>query len=83
MILIVLLSIIGLILIVLLVVWLKSPGKLAPLKDAQGNLIENSIAEKVWIEVNGIKQGMFIRSENPKNPVLLYLHADVAIYSVF
>jgi len=65
---------IGVILIGFLIIWAKSPGKLAPLKDEKGNLIKGSISEKVWIEVNGIKQGMFIRGENPQNPVILYLH---------
>ncbi|MGL9730071.1 alpha/beta hydrolase family protein [Enterococcus sp. DIV0756] len=52
----------------------NSTGKLSPLKDNSGEKIINSISEKVWIEVNGIKQGMFIRGENRKNPVLLYVH---------
>lgn len=30
--------------------------------------------EKVFIEVNGMRQGMFIESENPDKPVLLFLH---------
>ena len=30
--------------------------------------------EKIFIEINGTKQGMFLRSENTENPVLLYLH---------
>lgn len=59
---------------VLLIVFINSPGKLPPLKDAQGNVIGGSISEKVWIEINGMKQGMFIRGENPNNPVILYLH---------
>jgi pimeloyl-ACP methyl ester carboxylesterase len=65
---------IGLIVIGLIVVAVNSSGKLEPLKDKQGNIIKGSISEKVWIEVNGIKQGMFIRGENPENPVILYVH---------
>ena len=30
--------------------------------------------EKIFIEVNGAKQGMFLQSENIENPVLLFLH---------
>lgn len=41
--------------------FLNSPGRLTPLKDTQGNIIPGSVSEKVWIEINGIKQGMFIR----------------------
>ncbi|MGL6199326.1 MAG: alpha/beta fold hydrolase [Lachnospiraceae bacterium] len=45
-----------------------------PLKDVKGNMIQGSISEKVWVEVNGIRQGMFIRGENFQNPIVLYLH---------
>ena len=65
---------IGCLLLALLVILINSPGKLEPLKDEQGNVIPGSISEKVWLEVGGIKQGMFIRGGNPENPVILYLH---------
>jgi pimeloyl-ACP methyl ester carboxylesterase len=58
----------------LLVLLISSPGKLSPLKDESGNIIDGSISEKTWIEVGGIRQGMFIRGESPANPVILYLH---------
>jgi pimeloyl-ACP methyl ester carboxylesterase len=70
----IILSFIGVIFTGLLIIWVNSPGRLKPLKDKQGNIIPNSISEKLWIEVNGINQGMFIRGENPNNPVILYLH---------
>lgn len=60
--------------IFLLVLFINSPGKITPLKDTQGNVIEGSISEKIWVDINGIRQGMFIRGENIQNPVLLYLH---------
>jgi len=65
---------IGLLCVCLLIVWIYSPGKLSPLRDVKGKIIQGSISEKVWIDVNGSKQGMFIRGENPNNPVVLYLH---------
>ena len=34
----------------------------------------DSISEKIWVEINGIEQGMFIESENDANPVLLVVH---------
>ncbi|QQO09132.1 alpha/beta hydrolase [Breznakiella homolactica] len=68
------LSLIGLILIGLLIVLINSPGRLAPLKDSRNKVIPGSISEKVWVDINGIRQGMFIRGENPQNPVILYLH---------
>jgi len=70
----VLLSIIGILLLGLLILVLNSPGKLTPLKDEKGKVIQGSISEKLFVEINGIKQGMFIRGENTKNPVLLYVH---------
>lgn len=30
--------------------------------------------EKIFVEINGMKQGMFLQSENIENPVLLFLH---------
>jgi pimeloyl-ACP methyl ester carboxylesterase len=69
-----LLSIIGVLLICLVVLAVNSPGKLEPLKDKEGNRIVNSLAEKIFIEIGGIKQGFFLRSENPENPVILFLH---------
>ena len=69
-----LLSIIGVALIGLVVLAVNSPGKLEQLKDNEGNRIANSLAEKSFIEIGGIKQGFFLRSENPQNPVILFLH---------
>lgn len=66
--------VIGIILVGFLITFINSPGKLPLLKDTQGNVIQGSISEKVWSEINGIKQGMFIRGENAQNPVILYLH---------
>lgn len=35
---------------------------------------------KVFVNINGIKQGMFIKSKNTANPVLLYLHGGLPDY---
>ena len=48
--------------------------ELEQLKDNNGEVILNSLTEKKFIEINGIKQGFFLRSENPENPVILFLH---------
>lgn len=32
------------------------------------------MTEKLFVEINGAKQGMFLQSENTENPVLLFLH---------
>ena len=75
----VLFLIISILFIGLLIVLINSPGKLPPLKDKQGNIIQGSISEKVWLEAGGMKQGMFIRGENPENPVILYLHGGPGV----
>jgi pimeloyl-ACP methyl ester carboxylesterase len=69
-----LLSIIGVLLIGLCVLAAYSPGKLEPLKDSEGKEIAGSLAEKSFIEIGGVRQGFFIRAENPAKPVILFLH---------
>lgn len=51
-----------------------SPGKMEPFLDKNGKILPGSISEKIWVNIGGIQQGMFIRSKNNKNPVLLFLH---------
>ena len=72
--LIILISIIGFLLAGLLLLVVKSPGRLDPLKDVSGKVIVGSLMEKNFIDIGGIRQGFFIRAENPSNPVLLFLH---------
>jgi pimeloyl-ACP methyl ester carboxylesterase len=69
-----LLSIIGLLLIGIAVIAVNSPGRLEPLKDKDGNVIANSLTERLFLEIGGIQQGLFLRSENTKTPVILFLH---------
>lgn len=67
------LVILGLIgLVVLLILW--SPGHPAPLVDAAGRPIKGSLSERVFVEINGIRQGMIIQSADSSSPVLLFLH---------
>lgn len=68
------LSLAGILFIGFLFLVIKSPGKLDPLKDANGQVILNSLSEKNAMQIGGIQQGFFIRSENTDNPVILYLH---------
>jgi pimeloyl-ACP methyl ester carboxylesterase len=62
-----------LILIGLLLVW-SSPGKPRPFLDENGNPLADSVSEKIWVDINGIQQGMFIKGKNINNPVLLFVH---------
>ncbi len=57
-----------------------SPGKTPPYLDESGNPLAGSISEKQYLDINGVKQGMFIKSKNAANPVLLYLHGGMPDY---
>lgn len=58
----------------------KSPGRPLPFLDGQGNPLPGSISEKIHIDINGVEQGMFIKSRDSTNPVLLYLHGGLPDY---
>jgi pimeloyl-ACP methyl ester carboxylesterase len=60
-----------------------SPGKIEQYSDDSGKQISGSIAEKTFIQIGCIKQGMFIRSKNITNPVLLDLHGGPAVPNYF
>ena len=57
-----------------------SPGKVKPILGGEGKPIPGSLSEKTFAEINGVRQGMFIQSKNPANPVLLYLHGGMPDY---
>lgn len=44
------------------------------------NHASSRISEKLYLDVNGARQGMFIRSRNRELPVLLYLHGGLPEY---
>jgi pimeloyl-ACP methyl ester carboxylesterase len=71
----------ALVLIILgvLLAW-SYPGKPRPFLEQNGTPLAGSISEKVFVEVNGLKQGMFIKSKDVTNPVLLYLHGGMPDY---
>jgi len=51
-----------------------SPGEPEPYLDENGNPLMGSLSEKIHVDINGIKQGMFIKSKDVNNPVLLFVH---------
>jgi pimeloyl-ACP methyl ester carboxylesterase len=59
--------------------WVWSPGKTRPVLDATGKLLPNSISEKTFVTINGVVQGMFIRSGDTAHPVLLFVHGGPAM----
>jgi pimeloyl-ACP methyl ester carboxylesterase len=44
--------------------------------------LARSISEKTFVKINGVKQGMLIRSRDTANPVLLHLHGGMPEYSL-
>lgn len=83
MILIFVLTIISLIVVLLIVILIQSTGKPDPFLDKSGKLLKNSLSEKIFVEIGGIQQGMFIMSKNIENPVLLYIHGGPAFPNYF
>ncbi len=57
-----------------------SPGKLEPFLDENGSPLAGSISEKVFVNINGVQQGMFIKRKDATHPVLLYLHGGMPEY---
>ncbi len=66
--------------LILGILLISSPGSPQPILDQDGNILAASISEKNFVEINGVKQGMFIKGNNLKNPVLLYLHGGMPEY---
>lgn len=70
----------SLLILLFIILILISPGKPSPVKDRVGKIINGSFSEKVFADINGSRQGMFIRSSGRTNPVLLYVHGGMPDY---
>jgi pimeloyl-ACP methyl ester carboxylesterase len=68
------------VLILVGVMLLLSPGKPTPFVDENGVPLAGSISEKTYLNINGVAQGMFIKSKDVTHPVLLYLHGGMPEY---
>jgi pimeloyl-ACP methyl ester carboxylesterase len=55
-------------------------GKAEPFLDKNGRVLEGSLSEKVFVAINGVRLGVFIKSKDATNPVLLYLHGGMPDY---
>lgn len=60
-----------------------SPGKPEPFLDQKGKVLAGSISEKIYVSINGVEQGMFIKSKNEANPVLLFIHGGPGMPEYF
>ena len=50
------------------------PARTTKIKDENGKVIPNSIAEIKKIEIGGVNQYLMIRGNNKNNPVILFVH---------
>jgi pimeloyl-ACP methyl ester carboxylesterase len=73
----------GFFLILTCILLIYSPGKIEQYLDESGKPIPGSISEKTFINIGGVKQGMFIKSRNINNPILLYVHGGPAFPNYF
>lgn len=60
-----------------------SPGTVGPVLDGNGQPVPGAVAEKIFVRINGYEQGMFIRSADLNNPVLLFVHGGPGMPEYF
>jgi pimeloyl-ACP methyl ester carboxylesterase len=65
--------------IVICVILPPSLGKTKPNKKKNGNVLENSISEKIHVDINDASLGMFIMAKDSSKPVLLFLSGGPGI----
>src|SRR5688572_813152 len=70
----------GLIVFLISILLVYSPGKPTLFLDEGGKPLVGSISEKIHVNINGMEQGMIIKSKNETHPVLLYLHGGLPDY---
>jgi pimeloyl-ACP methyl ester carboxylesterase len=76
----VLLAVIAIFVGILLVM---SPGKPKLLVGDNGTSTKGGISEKIYVNIHGASQGMFIQSKDETNPVLLFLHGGPGMPEYF
>lgn len=60
-----------------------SKGKVQPFLDKEGNIVEGSISEKLFLDVNDTTLGMFLMAKDETKPVLLFLSGGPGIPEYF
>jgi pimeloyl-ACP methyl ester carboxylesterase len=73
----------GILVIAGLLILFSLPGRPAPLQDESGATQAGSLSEKIWEDINGVQQGMIIKSRSLRNPVLLFLHGGPGMPEYF
>jgi pimeloyl-ACP methyl ester carboxylesterase len=70
----------GIVFILAGVLVVYSPGNPQPYLDENGNQLPGSLSEKIFVNINGTREGMFIQTKDFTHPVLLYLHGGMPDY---
>lgn len=60
-----------------------SQGEPAPFVDAQGQVLPQSLSEKIWVSIEGADQGMILRGRDQDLPVLLFVHGGPGMPETF
>ncbi len=68
---------------VCLVVLPPSKGEMTPFLDEEGNRVEGSVSEKIFIDINDTTLGMFLVAKDETKPVLLFLGGGPGIPEYF
>lgn len=69
--------------IVVLIVIPPSKGKMPPILDEEGKIVEGSISEKLFLDINDTTLGMFLVGKDVTKPVLLFLGGGPGIPEYF
>jgi pimeloyl-ACP methyl ester carboxylesterase len=67
----------GILILVGVLQYWSYPGKPVAFVDEKGNPLPDSISEKVFVNINGVEEGMIIKGKDVANPMLLYLHGGM------
>ena len=58
-------------------------GEIEPFLDKNGQILKGSVAEKIYMDVNGSRNGMILRGKDIKNPVLLFISGGPGVPQYF
>lgn len=79
----ILIGLVLLFIIILISFLLSSRGEIESFKDASGNVIKSSIAQRHFTTINGTKHGMILRGKNRELPILLFIHGGPGVPEYF
>lgn len=66
--------------IIIISLIILSPGNPKEFRDSTGKTIRNSVSQKLFLNINDSRQGVFIKGKNLDNPLVLFLHGGLPVY---